>query len=107
MCPIGAKIFLGTTDVDYPNTGPCPALETQDDGKRICGVIKNPARYAWKLTIIHGADKVSAALAHLVGAGQGCDAHIEGEPYNHEFYHHMTRDLDSKKSVKARRLWEV
>ena len=108
MCPIGSKLFLGSAYLEYPaNAGPCPALETQDDGKKICGVIKRPAHFALKLSAIHGSAKVSDAMAHLVGAGQGCDAHIEGEPYNHEFYRHMISDIDSKKSVKARKLWGV
>ena len=26
--------------------GPCPALELQEDGRKICGLMKSPAKYA-------------------------------------------------------------
>ena len=73
LCPLGASVF------GEPVDRRCPALEP--DGERFaCGLMSNPMVYAMRLTLLHGKEVMSRTAAHLIGAGRGCDAQLDGEP---------------------------
>lgn len=103
LCPLGASIF-GTWN------GPCPALVSESDGKRICGVVKNPGLYASIANLLkNGASKMSEAALVLIGHGVGCDAQVEDEPDNPEFRRRM-RQYSSRERVQADRAllaWDI
>jgi hypothetical protein len=77
LCPLGAAIFRQVR-------GPCPALEDAD-GAYSCGLVLRPAHYMPVRAFIAGAAKLRAAALLLIGAGHGCDAQRDDEPYDHKF----------------------
>lgn len=91
LCPLASALF--TTDTDDEGFAPqgvpgrCPALEPGDDGSFFCGLLRNPERYfPVRAFAVGGAQKLRDATAILIGAGHGCDAQIEGEPYNRKYH---------------------
>lgn len=111
ICPLGVRVFhpdkflAGAREFE----GPCPALEPQDDGRKICGLMATPAKYAWRRAAVMGADALSKAASHLLGAGTGCDAPIDGEPINHEYRRKMFEDAARHPNVtkKALKIWGI
>jgi hypothetical protein len=78
LCPLGLALFGG------PEFRQCPALEP--DGERFaCGLMNNPMAYALRQTLMHGKEVMSRTAAHLIGAGRGCDAQLDGEPADEVF----------------------
>lgn len=74
--------------------GPCPALKEQAGGAGVCGLVTSPAEFEPLRARALGADRLSKAATVLVGAGQGCDALLDGEPVNREFRRRMTSAAD-------------
>jgi hypothetical protein len=101
LCPLGRKVF-------GHELGPCPAL-MWDEGKSSCGLVREPMKHARLVTMKAGVPAASAAAAHLVGAGTGCDARVNGEKPNHEFYDRLRiwDRLNAAKTRAARKLWGV
>jgi hypothetical protein len=90
LCPLGAAVFRR-------RRGPCPA---HDSG---CGLVAAPERFAPPLLLIaHDRAALSAAAAHLIGAGVGCDALLEGDRPSEAFYARM-RDLSRRSHARTRR----
>ncbi len=101
VCPLGMYVFGRTA-------GPCPALEP-DGPKAVCGLVRSPARYAPVRTFAHGAERMRAAAALLIGAGHGCDAQAAGEPADLAFRARMRRVAASHRAASdaAKDLWGV
>jgi hypothetical protein len=97
LCPLGVGLF------GEPWERRCPALEP--DGERFaCGLIMNPMVYAMRQTLMHGKEVMSRSAAHLVGAGRGCDAQLDGEVADEDFRARMRAQRDitlTKRSLKA------
>lgn len=93
LCVLGRRVF-GRTD------GPCPALEPAD-GKRVCGLVTSPAKYAPAAARRQGVDALSRSAALLTGSGIGCDAQVEGEPANAAFRRKMRRGRPSYGTAMA------
>lgn len=93
LCPLGQLLFRQVE-------GPCPALV---DNK--CGLVSHPMRFAPFRTVAHGAQRMSEAAAHCIGAGIGCDAQLEDEPYDQEFGARIRRNADMPRTARALRLW--
>jgi len=90
LCPLGSIVF-GKTN------GPCPALQWEDNGDSRCGLVhENPG-------------PIGEAAAHLIGAGQGCDARFNGEPPDLGFYLRLLRDdyLNREKTAQAKKIWGI
>lgn len=86
ICPLGQRVF-GRKD------GPCPAIEKQDDGRELCGLMVKPGNYAkMRLIAKHGADALSAAARLMNGAGTGCDAVDFGEERNADYDKQTARE---------------
>lgn len=99
LCPLAQHVFGF-------ELGPCPALSFTDAGS-VCGLVDAPARHALRKTLENGPVKMSEAAAHLIGAGTGCDARINGEPPDESFYRRL-EELDHQKRAQtrvARKLW--
>jgi hypothetical protein len=73
LCPLGVALF------GEPWERRCPALE-QDGDRYVCGLMAHPMAYNIRMTLLHGVETMRATAAHLVGAGRGCDAQLDGEP---------------------------
>lgn len=103
LCPLGKHVFKR-------EEGPCPALQRDEtDGKPTCGLVAEPTRYATRLSILHGFERMREAALHLIGSGQGCDARFNGEPGSEEFYRRM-REHDRRaggKTNRAKKLWGI
>lgn len=98
QCPLGTAIF-GT-----PVERRCPALEKA--GERFaCGLIVHPMVYAMTLTLLHGTAAMAAAAGHLVGAGRGCDALLDGEEPDLAFRAAMRASRNEKLTDRALRIW--
>ncbi len=78
ICTLGAVVF-------GRSRGPCPALQSGEDAKLVCGLIANPMRYDPIGTMRSGAAAMSEAAAFLSGSGEGCDAQLDDEPDNPAF----------------------
>jgi hypothetical protein len=87
ICDLGQAVFRRST-------GPCPALEGSF-GNASCGLTQ------------HGPTKYREAAAHLIGAGQGCDARFNGEPADAAFYRRLEQhDRDTlAENQAAKKLW--
>lgn len=101
LCPLAQRFFGG------PEERSCPALEQEVSGRFTCGLIAHPMVYAIRLTLLHGADRMAAAAAFLVGAGHGCDAQLEGERANEQFRAAMWKRRNPRLAAKHAKLWGV
>lgn len=104
LCPLAAALF-SKDDADIaPESapGPCPALESVGGGKFICGLSTRPEAYFPVRAAIVGKEKLKEATLILIGAGTGCDAHIDGEPYN-VLYRDWLQEWANKREKKIRR----
>jgi hypothetical protein len=98
LCPLAEGVFGG------PEERQCPALEP--DGERFaCGLMKNPMVYAMRQTLIHGKEVMSRTAAHLIGAGRGCDAQLEGEPADEVWRAAMRSMRNVALTEKSLRVW--
>lgn len=102
LCPLGARVFK-------QHDGPCPALEANADGARICGLVVNPQSYAPFRTHAHGRLRMIEAALLLIGSGQGCDAQIEGEEADHQYRARLIALADKHRAKidRAKTLWGV
>lgn len=102
LCPLGQKVFRRAI-------GPCPAL-LYDGTESACGLVVEPAKYYLLAVLRAGSSEAaSAAAALLVGSGTGCDARINGEPKNEQFYRDL-RVWDRRNSAavrETRKIWGV
>jgi hypothetical protein len=101
VCPFGAVLFKR-------QQGPCPALEETATGFA-CGVIVHPMEYARAQTLIHGAETMRQAALLLIGAGDGCDMVVDGEPADRAFEERMIEAAKKARAASkaARKLWGV
>jgi hypothetical protein len=98
LCPLGVGLF------GEPWDRRCPALEP--DGERyVCGLIENPMAYALRLTLLNGREVMSRTAAHLVGAGRGCDALLDGEEPDQAFRAAMRSRRDPALTDRCLKVW--
>lgn len=93
LCPLGEHIF-------GRKIGPCPALTPEGESTPqayFCGLTVNPDI----------PEEMKEAAKLLIGAGQGCDARINGEPSDAEFNARLLRQdaIDADRAKKAKRIW--
>lgn len=100
LCPLAMHVFKRGV------TGPCPALEWDGPESR-CGLVANPQNYGLRRVLAAGRESLTAAARLLIGATTGCDARINGEPANSNFYAELTAwDRKHAREVRdAKRLW--
>lgn len=98
LCPLGVGVF------GEPWERRCPALEP--DGERfVCGLVVNPMVYAIAQTLLHGKEVMSRSAAHLVGAGRGCDAQLDGEVADEAFRARMRAQRDPALTKRSLKIW--
>lgn len=98
LCPLALALF------GEPEYRQCPALEP--DGERFaCGLIKHPMVHALKQTLLHGADAMAKAAAHLVGSGRGCDAQLDGEPADEIWRENMRASRNPALTERCLKVW--
>lgn len=73
LCPLAAALYRRWE-------GPCPALTSTDDGRKICGLATDPRAHFPAKVRRWGAFEMRRTATVLIGAGVGCDAQVEGEP---------------------------
>lgn len=108
LCPLAAWVFRGDLFPERPYIGPCPALERDEDGFAVCGLVADPGKHALSHTIrAGGREKASAAAKILIGAGDGCDARFNGEPADPEFYIRMIKIAKTQRKAvtAAKKTW--
>jgi hypothetical protein len=98
LCPLALGVF------GEPEERRCPALEPQGE-RFVCGLIMNPMVYAMKLTLLRGAEAMSAAAAHLIGSGRGCDAQLDDEPGDEAWRAAMRKLRNPKLTRRALKIW--
>lgn len=103
LCPLGQRVFIR-------EIGPCPALSIMTDGTSSCGLVENPERF-YPLAVLRAGsvEEAGRCAALLVGSGTGCDARIDGEPKNEQFYRDLrVWDRRNRAAVRqARKTWGV
>lgn len=97
-CPIAARLF-------GPVRGVCPALRHQRDGTYSCGVMEEPRAYAPVRVARFGAPRLREAARIILGAGEGCDCRIEGEPSNAAFRDRCERHRETERTRDALYAW--
>jgi hypothetical protein len=98
LCPLAVGVF------GEPWERRCPALEP--DGERFtCGLIAHPMVYAMRRSLLCGVEAMSKAAAHLVGAGRGCDAQLEGEVADEAFRARMRASRNDKLTDRSLKVW--
>lgn len=108
LCPLARKVFGF-------EVGRCPALVWSPDNlEAACGLVVDPMRYAPTSVALRVAgratiEEAAAAASLLVGSGTGCDARINGEPGDEEFYRQLRLwDRKNEGAVRrARKVWGV
>jgi hypothetical protein len=105
LCPLAAHILQRP----QWGGGGCPALQGEPGGRMLCGMVNDPARWSPVMTAIHGPTIMREAALLLIGAADGCDARINGEPINHVFKAKLARlDRDRRGKIKrARACWRM
>lgn len=104
LCPLGKKVF-------GRELGPCPALiHAPGQVEAHCGLVAAPAKF-YPLAVLRAGSSQAAsdAAALLVGSGTGCDARINGEARNEQFYRDL-RLWDRRNAAavrEARKTWGV
>lgn len=98
ICPLGQMVLGRGPD------GPCPALLPARPGHK-CGMVADPERFAPEVTGKHGVNAARNAAAHLVGAGYGCDALIEGETPDPDARRRMRLQSSAEKNADALAIW--
>jgi len=73
--------------------GPCTALIEDGDGAR-CGLVEHPQLYAPIRAAVVGVARLREHALFMIGAGIGCDAHLDDEPFNLAFATQMVRRVD-------------
>jgi hypothetical protein len=72
-CPLSQHVFK------LKEQGPCPALQKTGDHVYTCGLVNSPQLYAPARAMSKGRAALSRAAAAIIGAGNGCDAHLVSE----------------------------
>jgi hypothetical protein len=101
LCPLAQHVF-------GHEQGPCPALSFNPEGS-VCGLVDDPMRFARTITTKNGTGKTSAAAAHLIGSGTGCDARFNGEPPDLDFYAKLSAwdDAHVAETAAAKKIWRA
>jgi hypothetical protein len=99
LCPMGVKLFEKAE-------GPCPALVDGEDGALICGLVKDPKRFAPVQAFVHGEEQLRQAAMIIIEAGVGCDAQLEGERVDPGLRLRMRRQA-ARNEAKAQRAWKL
>ncbi len=112
LCPVGALFFFNVRPEDGKAlVGPCPALTFSFNGLAECGLAVRPGYYRRAASERFGEENMSGAMAHLIGAGGGCDAAIDGEPEDKAFSLRMreegTSQAGARKALLAMRMWDL
>ncbi len=103
LCPLARKVF----GFEF---GRCPALVwSPENPESSCGLVVEPAKHAWRIAATYGPQAAGDAAKLLVGSGIGCDARINGEPGDEEFYRQLRLwDRENQGAVRrARKVWGV
>lgn len=103
VCPLGQKVFRQAIR-------PCRALAVMTDGTSACGLVEAPAEF-YPLAVLRAGsvEEAGRCAALLVGSGTGCDARIDGEPKNEQFYRDLrVWDRRNRAAVcQARKTWGI
>ena len=100
LCCIATLCILAR-EVFGHRPGPCPALQYDDDGLSVCGLVADPAKYAMKHVLkAGGAVTAREAAILLIASGIGCDAILPGEPRDEKF----DSELRERERVNFRRI---
>lgn len=101
LCPLATALFKR-------ELGPCPALE-KDGATYACGLVAHPGSYAPMRTMALGTAAMREAAVTLVGAGDGCDARMNGEPRNEAFDSDLVRRVSKRRreTLRAQSTWGV
>lgn len=70
VCAIGSFTQQLVDSYGERVPGPCPALVTEPDGSKTCGMVTRPRDYSPARA---GAHELRAAIRLLIGANIGCD----------------------------------
>jgi hypothetical protein len=81
--------MLGQSIFGEHMPAPCPALITQG-GVSSCGIADQPSAFVRHAGGARGARRLRIAAKLLIGAGLGCDAQDENEPFSPTFDADMT-----------------
>ena len=104
LCPVAESQF-------GIRPGPCPAIMPQANGRVLCGIMEDPARFAPEKTARYGAAAVSKSVKLLNGAGQGCDALADDEEEDAVYaaYIFLSSLIDrcSEEGGLARKIWRI
>ncbi len=111
LCDLAQHVFKRNAALHhagFPNQnpmGPCPAIEHKD-GKQLCGLMTNPAKYKPEITEAE-APAYSEATRYLLAAGTGCTARFNGEPADRAFYSQLEEwdRMNWDDVVTAQKLW--
>lgn len=100
ICALGQKVFRR-------ELGPCPALRYDQESNSSCGLVAEPMTFAPKVALEHGVSAASRAATFLIGTNTGCDARMNGEPINHDFYARLRQwDHENRSETRrAKRVW--
>jgi hypothetical protein len=98
LCPLASGVF------GEPIERRCPALEPDGD-RYACGLIVHPMVYAMRQTLLHGVAAMSAAAGHLIGAGRGCDAQLDGEPADEAWRARMKAQRNPPLTKSSLKIW--
>jgi hypothetical protein len=103
LCPLGQHVFKLPEFAGMP----CPALEQVEDGYR-CGIVNDPASHTSKARVLRfGVERLRQAALLLIGSGDGCDAHFDGEYHDEIYAAALARKCAERKheTRKAKRMW--
>jgi hypothetical protein len=89
-CPLGSLIF-------QQSEGACPALQTNKDGTRTCGLVSEPEQYAPFRTFIVGKEQMQKSASFLIGADSGCDALRADEVMDSAFRYQLHQNAQKRK----------
>ena len=102
LCPLAKRVFG-----DRP--GPCPALSYDETPGSVCGLVATPEKFAWAVVLRHGREAAGAAARYLIGSATGCDARVNGEKPNRDFYARLRIwDRKNRRHIDAaKQVWKV
>lgn len=107
ICCIGTPCSLAQHVFQRGADGPCPALQW-DGTDSVCGLVKEPARYAIAAYLRGGWETAEAAKV-LIGSATGCDCRVNGEPGDESFYEFLRNwDAEHREQVRrAKKIWGI
>ena len=94
-CPLGQHVF------GLEEFGPCPALAQTGEHTYGCGLVLDPRKYEPVRATTKGVEALRRAALLLIGSGDGCDAHFNGEWRNVPYAEALEARLRSREQAKA------